>query len=305
MNPILRHLFYLMVILQLPAACYGGNTSGLIARDEIWDDSQRTLKIWALSDIQPRNNEDKQVFKNAITDVNNHIPGIDMVIVAGDIANKGKSETYDWYLSNREFSYIKDWNEIAGNHDLKTDLGKFFLEDIKPNFNYSLAKGNILFIFMSDEQRGKPTEISDETFNWWKDLVINNQDKIIVVVTHAPLDGSGIPFSGLRDRQIIDSGRFTEVLKKYKVDLWLSGHLHLPHYLANTVQKEEYNGTIFVSISSIRPEFFKIKNSESRVITFLCDWNYVLIQARDHYKKTFDENLSSVYQLSKKYKCEK
>ncbi len=304
MNAILKYIFYFIIILQFPTGCYAGNTSGLITRDEIWNDPQRTIKIWVLSDIQPRNNEDRDAFKDAITDVNNNIPGIEMAIVAGDIANRAKPETYDWYLSTRELSYIKDWNEIAGNHDLKTDLGKLFREEINQNFNYSLTKGNILFIFMSDEERGKPTEISDETFNWWKDLVINNQDKIIVVVTHAPLDGSGIPFSRFRDRQIIDSGRFTDVLKKYKVDLWLSGHLHLPHYLANVVQKEEYNGTMFVSISSIRPEFLDIKHSESRVITFLCGWDYALIQARDHDKRQFDENLSSVYQLSKKYRCE-
>jgi 3',5'-cyclic AMP phosphodiesterase CpdA len=304
MNPILKRIFYFMMILQFSPGCYAGNTSGLITKDEIWNDPQRTLKIWVLSDIQPRNRKDKDAFKDAIADVNNHIPGIEMAIVAGDIANRAKPETYDWYLLTRGLSYIKDWNEIAGNHDLKTDLGKLFREDIKRNFHYSLTKGNILFIFMSDEERGKPTEISDVTFKWWKDLVVANQDKIIVVVTHAPLEGSGIPFSRFKDRQIIDSGRFTEVLKKYKVDLWLSGHLHLPHYLANVVQKEEYNGTIFVNISSIRPEFLHIKNSESRVITFLCGWDYTLIQARDHDRKQFDENLSSVYQLSKKYDCE-
>lgn len=304
MNPILKRIFQFIIILQFLTACYAGNTSGLITKDEIWNDPQRTLKIWVLSDVQPRNNEDRDAFKDAITDVNDNIPGIEMAIVAGDIANSPKPETYDWYLSTRELSYIRDWNEIAGNHDLRTDLGKLFREEINQNFNYSLTKGNILFIFMSNEERGKSTEISDETFNWWKHLVVTNQDKIIVVVTHAPLDGSGIPFSRLKDRQIIDSGRFTEVLNKYKVDLWLSGHLHLPHYLANVMRKEEYNGTIFVSISSIRPEFLNIKDSESRVMTFLCDWDYALIQARDHDKKQFDENLSSVYQLSKKYKCE-
>jgi 3',5'-cyclic AMP phosphodiesterase CpdA len=305
MKPFLRYIFYFIIILQFSAGCYAGNTSGLITKDEIWNDPERIFKIWALSDIQPRNKKDKDAFKDAIADVNSHIPGIGMAIVAGDIVNRSKPEIYDWYLSTRELSYIKDWNEIAGNHDLKTDLGKLFREHIKQDFNYSVNKGNILFIFMSDEERGKPTEISNETFNWWKHLVINNQDKIIVVVTHAPLHGSGIPFSRFKDRQIIDSGRFTEMLEQYNVDLWLSGHLHLPHYLANTVQKDEYNGTIFASISSIRPEFLNIKNSESRVITFLCDWDYVLIQARNHAKKKFDENLSSVYQLSKKYKCGK
>jgi len=304
MNPILKHIFHFMMILQFPTACYAGNTAGVITQDEIWNDPEKTFKIWALSDIQPRNSKEREAFKDAVTDINNNVLGIDMAIVAGDIANRANPGTYDWYLSTRNLSYIKDWNEIAGNHDLKTDLGKLYREEIREKFNYSVMKGNILFIFMSDEERGKPSEISDETFRWWRDLVINNQDKIILVVTHAPLNGSEIPFSKFKDRQIIDSGRFTKVLKKYKVDMWLSGHLHLPHYLTNIVQKEEYNGTIFISISSIRPEFLNIKKSESRVITFVCDWDYALIQARDHDEKEFDENLSSVYQLSKKYKCE-
>ena len=303
MSLILRLISYFVIMLQFPAACYSGNTSGIITRDEIWNDPRRAFKIWVLSDIQPRNDTDKDVFREAIADVNSNIPGIEMAIVAGDIANRAKPATYDWYLSARELSYIKDWNEIAGNHDLKTDLGRLFRASIKQQFNYSLQKGNILFIFMSDEERGKPTGISDETYNWWKGLVINNQDKIIVVVTHAPLEGSGIPFSRFRDRQIIGSERFTEVLKRYKVDLWVSGHLHLPHYLADMERNNDYSGTIFLNVSSIRPEFLGIKNSESRVITFLCDWDYVLIQSRNHAEKRFDEDLSSVYQLSKKYRC--
>jgi hypothetical protein len=55
--------------------------------------------------------------------------------------------------------------------------------DEKPD--YTVEKGNILFIFMSNEDKGKATVISDETFKWWKNLVINNQDKIIVTITHA------------------------------------------------------------------------------------------------------------------------
>ncbi|MFQ5788470.1 MAG: metallophosphoesterase family protein [Thermodesulfobacteriota bacterium] len=233
----------------------------MIAKDATWHDSSNTFKVWVLSDIQPRKDKDREAFKEAVLDINKNVPGLQMAIVGGDIANRTKSETYDWYLSTRDLSYIKDWNEIAGNHDLKTDLGKLYREKIKENFNYSVSRGNILFIFMSDEVRGKPTGISDETFNWWKELVINNQDKIIVVMTHAPLEGSGIPYSYLEDRQVTNSMRFTDVLKEYKVDIWFSGHLHLPHFLTNNiVQQEDYNGTIFINVSSIRPEMFDLKN---------------------------------------------
>lgn len=275
------------------------------ADEQTWNNPQETLKVWALSDIQPKGDYDRKVFEKAIKDVNENVAGIDMALVAGDIVNQTEAETYDWYVSTKSLSYIKDWYEIAGNHDLKSDNGKLFKEKIKPDFNYSINKDNILFIFMSDEVGGKPTEISDKTFNWWKELVINNQDKIIVVVTHAPLEGSGIPFSSLRDRQILDSDRFTEVLKDYKVDMWISGHLHLPHAFTNSVvKKDKYNGTIFLNISSIRPEFFDLKKSESRVITFICDSDEVLIQSRNHEDKSFDDNLSHVLKLSKKFICD-
>lgn len=285
--------------------CQIGDSIGLKADEQARNGPQETLKIWVLSDIQPKNDYHREVFEKAIMEINENVTGIDMAIVGGDIANQTEAETYDWYVSTKSLSYIKDWYEIAGNHDLKSDMGKLFKEKIKPDFNYSITKDNILFIFMSDEGGGKPTEISDETFNWWKELVLRNQDKIIVVVTHAPLEGSGIPFSSLRDRQIVDSERFTEVLKDYKVDLWISGHLHLPHAFTNSVvKKDKYNGTIFLNISSMRPEFFNLKKSESRVITFTCDSDEILIQSRNHEDKSFDDSLSYVFKLSKKFICD-
>jgi len=296
---------FIFILTLLFYACHAGNTVGLKSDEIIQTDSENSFRIWVLSDIQPRNSGERDAFKNAVFDINLNVPGLDMAIVGGDIVDITEEEMYEWYISTRELSYIKDWNEIAGNHDLKNDLGKLYREKVNKNFNYSVVRDNVLFIFMSDEVKSKATEISDETFNWWKDLVINNQDKIIVVVTHAPLEGSGIPFSSLRARQILDSERFREVLKNYKVDLWISGHLHLPHALTNNlVKKAKLNGTIFLNISSIRPEFFNLKKSESRVITFSCDSDEVLIQSRNHDDKSFDDSLSYVFKLSKKFICD-
>jgi len=300
-----RYLVYSTSLLLFLLSCSIGNSAGLIAKDATWHDPNSTFKVWVLSDIQPTKDKHREAFQEAILDINKNVPGIQMAIVGGDIANRTTSEAYDWYLSLRALSYIKDWNEIAGNHDLNTDLGELYRDKIKENFNYSITKGNVLFLFMSDEVGGKPTGISDETFNWWKELVVNNQDMIIVVMTHAPLEGSGIPFSYLDGRQVTDSKRFTDVLKKYKVDMWFSGHLHLPHFLTNNIVKQEdLNGTIFINVSSIRPEMFDLKKSESRIITFVCDSDQVLIQARNHNEKKYNENLSSVYKLSKEFKCE-
>ncbi len=302
--PTKLKLFSLLLFL-IQSSCYMGYTSGKELTQENWFDSKNTLSVWALADIQPTNRGHKQAFEIAIADVNENIPDIDLAIVAGDIVHQTDAETFDWYVQTRDSSYIREWYEIIGNHDLKTDMGELFREKLREEVNYSVLKGNVLFIFMSDSERGKATEISDEVFNWWKDLVVNNQDKIIVVTTHAPLEDSGIPFSSFRDRQVIDSQRFTQVLEEYRVDLWLSGHLHLPHSMMNNiVEKDKFEGTIFVHISSIRPEFMGLKESESRVLIFACRSDKVLIRARNHKDKTFVPNQERVFALSKKYECQ-
>ncbi len=274
------------------------------AEDLGYKSPDKTLKVWLLADIQPTNDRHKYAFEFALFDINENVPNIDFAIVAGDIVNETEGEIYDWYIKTKSKSYIHEWYEIAGNHDLKSDNGILFKEKLQDSFNYTIEKGNILFIFMSDEGRGKPTIISDETFNWWKDIVINNQDKIIVVVTHAPLEGSNLPFSSFKARKILDSQRFSEVLKDYKVDLWFSGHLHLPHFFPNSVIKnDELGGTTFVHISSIRPEIWDLKKSESRVLTFFCDSSDSLLRARDHKGHNFENEYEIMIKLSKKYEC--
>jgi predicted MPP superfamily phosphohydrolase len=275
------------------------------AVEKTWKDSRTTLKIWTLSDIQPKNQGQKQQFPKAIDDINKNIPDIDFAIVAGDIVDRASETDFDWYLSTKNLSYIKEWYEIAGNHDVKWDNGVLYKKKIDNNFNYSIIKGNILFILMSDELTSSETDISDETFNWWKDLIINNQDKIIVTVTHAPLEGSPILFSSFRRRQIKDSKRFTDVLKKYKVDIWLSGHVHVPQWFPNDIGRiEKYNETMFINVAGIRTEALGLKQSESRILTFICGSNIVLLQSRNHTEKRYNKDLEAAFKVSKEFECD-
>ena len=101
-----------------------------------------------------------------LEDVNDNIPDVDMAINSGDVVHFPTEESYDLYIKTRDASYIKEWHEIIGNHDYKTDKGKIFQAKLKENPNYTVEKGNILFIFMSNEDRGKATVITDETFEW-------------------------------------------------------------------------------------------------------------------------------------------
>ncbi|HEX3034847.1 MAG TPA: metallophosphoesterase [Thermodesulfobacteriota bacterium] len=301
----IKTIFVILAIIV--SACYMGmgKPPEPVVNRIVSREPQSTLKVWALSDIQPKGDGQRKELQNAIEDINENVPDVDLAIVAGDIVDDADESDFDWYVSTKPSSYIEDWYELAGNHDLKLDRGEGYKRKIRQDFYYSFTRGNILFILMSDEERGKPTEISDEAFEWWKDLVINNQDKIIVVATHAPLNGSRIPFSVYEDRQIKESERFTEVLEKHKVDIWLSGHLHLPHWLSGNVNRvEKYNGTIFVNLGGIRTEFGGLKPSESRIVIFTCGSDRVLIRSRNHTNKKYNQNFDAVFDLSKKYKCE-
>lgn len=262
------------------------------------------LKMWMLSDIQPRKKSERKDFERAIKDINKNVKDIDFAIVAGDIVDRTTNSSFDWYIDTRNKSYIKKWYEIAGNHDLKPDEGLLFKEKLNENLNYSIIRNNLLIILMSDEKRSSATDISDDTFEWWKELVVQNQDKIIIVVTHAPLNGSGITFSSFERRHIIDSKRFRKVLNKYGVDLWISGHLHIPHSIKNNLtNRPEYNNTVFLNISSVRTELLGFKDSESFIISLKCGSNILDIKSRNHTKAKYNSNQIYNYRLGKNYLC--
>jgi calcineurin-like phosphoesterase family protein len=296
---------YLSFIPLILCSCYLKELASLKANEDIWNNPKNSLRIWALSDIQPKKRKHRKEFERAIQDINQNVPGIDLAIVVGDILQEVSEEGFDWYIRTINLSYIKEWYEIMGNHDLNPDDGKLYRKKIREDFHYAIQKGNILFIFMSDEVKSSATDISDVKFDWWRDLVVNNQDKIIVTVTHAPLEGSKIPFSTLSRRQITDSKRFTDVLKKYRVDIWLSAHLHVPEWFPNDINRvKKYNGTVFINVAGIRTEALGLKQSESRIITFVCGSDKVLVGSRNHTQEAYNNDLDVVFNLSKEYKCE-
>jgi hypothetical protein len=142
---------------------------------------------------------------------------------------------------------------------------------------------------ISNERPGKQTYISDETFQWWEDLVINNQDKIIITVTHGALEGSGIAASHLERLVIKDSERFSNVLKKYKVDIWISGHSHFPGWFPKMyLTNKNFGGTTFVDLGAIRKDF--LTGSESRIFYFQPGSSIALMKTRNHYDRKFNSD---------------
>ncbi|MBN2402640.1 MAG: metallophosphoesterase [Spirochaetes bacterium] len=257
------------------------------------------LIIWAHSDIQPRNEQERKYYETAIADINKNFSKVDIALVAGDIVHWSKSDKdFEWYLNTKKKTSIKHWFEIAGNHDHKNKNN--YERYIQMPLHYSVAIGNIIIICLSDETRSAETNISDKAFNFWKDIVINNQDKIIITMTHGYLKQSGLFGSGIMpSRNIKNSERFADVLKKYKVDLWICGHTHLSHSFNGTVKKaDDLNGTLFINVSAIRKS--KLTTTESYLLFIKKDTDELIAKSRDHDNKKF--NLDDIkLKLSSKF----
>ncbi len=290
--------FIIPALFFILSCSTGGNSAGREKGGERFtlDKREDYCLIWALSDIQPKNRKEREHFHVAVNDIRQYFPALDAAICAGDIVQRKKDSVDDfrWFLETRKMAAVPHWYEIVGNHDARS-LAEYFTFIKKPYF-YSVEIGNIRIILLSDEVNNSPTVISDEAFNWWKKEVIENQDKNIITVTHAALPESKLAFSGLYRSQILDSGRFVRVLKKYRVDLWLSGHTTTPHIRGfNEVSVPELNNILFINLSSIRREMGI--SVSSRLLVFKKNSRELVIKMRNHDKREFSDGFEMKLKL--------
>lgn len=280
---ILLVIISVFFIVPLPVFFHAsGGPSDKAAPD---DAKGREFIIWAHSDIQPQNMKERDHYRIAALDIKENIRPVNAAIVAGDIVQYAESdEDFRWILETRGIASVPYWYEIAGNHD-ERNIANYFKYMKKPLY-YTVAAGNLLIILLSDEVNSSPSEISDHAFHWWEKWVMENQDKTIITVTHAQLPESGLMFSSIYRSKVLGSERFTEVLKKYRVDLWLSGHTTSPAIDSfNDNSVKELNNTLFINISSIRRE--PGMSVRSRIIYLSENSDEMIIKFRDHDKKKF------------------
>ncbi|MBW2704250.1 MAG: metallophosphoesterase [Deltaproteobacteria bacterium] len=244
------------------------------------------LVIWAHSDIQPRDPAQMKNYKEAINDVRKNFGPISVGIIAGDLVHHAESEReYRWLGQLQRQTEVRHWLSIAGNHEWRNI--EMYKRHAKLPLRFSRAWGNVLILFMSNEKPGRRSAFSDGSFRWWRKQVIENQDKILITVTHACLKGSGLPAARFRSLQIVDSQRFVEVLRKYRVDIWLSGHSHFPNWLPGMhYRNERLNGTFFIDLGAIRKDFSTAV--ESRFLFFKKGSNQAILYYRNHEKMSFD-----------------
>ncbi len=172
---------------------------------------------------------------------------------------------------------------------------------------YSFQVGNILFLAMGDRNDGGPPvgradrggfpagAVTRETFEWWTENVVANQDKIIVTAHHhmlkettvasgpwegvdegyhgrfedgAPVGASYLYFVGGKP----DAGAFESYLEANPgaIDLWLGGHTHTnpDDTHGGRTHVERKWGVTFVNVAAISRYHGKKNISMSRLLTF-------------------------------------
>ncbi len=284
---------------------------------EFKTDREKYRVGWVHSDIHPKGGDNhlrqKKQYQDSIQDTLSL--STDFVIVGGDIALGSDAVftrgDYDWY-SRLKNEFIEknsrmdftQWWDIAGNHD--NHVYEEYLKVINPNLSYRRDVGNVTFLLMSDDYKNYSAqqEISDETLTWWKQEVKDNQDKILINVTHNHALQHGI-FRKLRIDSMLGMGvqgtrGMFYHMNHYPIDIWFSSHTHIPSYLKPITTVKSKNYGLYVDTASIRKDFF-YQFVESRFIYFKEGSDYCLIRTRWHEKKKFVKCLDYFYKLSKPF----
>ena len=193
---------------------------------------------------------------------------------------------------------------------------------------YSFRVGNILFLMMSDineptqtigrgELGGNPSGVvSGETFEWWKQMVLDNQDCIIISAHHYMLkettvasgewegmkkDENGNWSSGYHGYKpqgtpigasylyFVDSKPDAQAFEKFiaahpgALDIWLGGHTHAhPDTVAGGKSHIETKwGTHFINTAALT-RYHCVSPPKSRLLTFTEGSREVKVQCYMH-----------------------
>lgn len=286
-----------IILTVITISCTGGNRNTFSFNPAI--SSGKTLIVWAHSDILPKRISQRSYYESAISDTKHTVKKTDIALVAGNIIfHKDSGNVYRWYLEQKKESGISRWYEIPGNTDMN-DIANY-RKLVRPDSHYAASEGNILFLFMGDEDTEPSQYISDDTFRWWKKNVENAGEKIIITVTHGCLEQSGLFGSISPDSIIRNSRRFAEVLKKRRVDIWISGGTHIPNFFNGKMKvRDELGGTLFINAASIMKEL--PSSIESAFLVFREGSRECLVTLRNHEYKRFDRKQDLMYTLSRPF----
>ena len=201
-----------------------------------------------LSDVHVDGDGDDGAY--SISDLNNALQffeseGCEFVAYCGDMTYDGRSEDYTALKTCLDASTLPQYT-IRGNHDSYAVDNGYLTATGKTEEDYTVVKGNDLFIFMSHYVGNGTGYISDNQITWLTDLFNNNKDKRIFFFYHVPFRGtSGDGPGGFYPWTLLDTSNSTHAALKNLLEtnpnvIFCHGHTHMKFELGELYPNANY-----------------------------------------------------------------
>ena len=145
-----------------------------------------------LSDVHVDGDDSDEA--HSISDLNNALQffeseGCEFVAYCGDMTLDGRSEDFTALKTCLDAATIPQYT-IRGNHDAYAIDNGYLTATNKTEEDYTVVKGNDLFIFMSHPIGSEQSAIPESKITWLTDLFNNNKNKRIFFFYHIPFRGT-------------------------------------------------------------------------------------------------------------------
>ena len=183
------------------------NMERLAAREPMDDD---TLTIVFTGEAQRFYEEQEAIVARA-----NSIPGVDLFILAGDLADFGLAQEFEW-VHDRMERLTMPWFAAVGNHDLQANGNRIFQQRFGP-LNYSFTYKGYKFLFHDTNGREYGFNGSVPDLTWLAHEMADPAPRHFIAVSHVP------PFNSDFDAAVV--GPYTQQLgSDERTILSLHGH---------------------------------------------------------------------------------
>ena len=233
MKNFLKNIFLLFIAICIAVFIYPQYTMG------------KTLKFAHLSDLHTSHKtaisgnrmhpNSFELTKDAIKQIN-ETPGLDFVVITGDGIDFPNTDLLK-ELGENLANLNKPYYYAIGNHDVSVDYSKEkFMKVLsktnpyktfdKPYYSADLKKDFKLIVLdgASDTAITSKGYIDDKQLKWFDKELSENQDKVILIFLHFPVEE---PFSS-HSHRITNKDAVDKILAKYSMPIAIfSGHYHV------------------------------------------------------------------------------
>ncbi|HOZ54058.1 MAG TPA: metallophosphoesterase [Bacilli bacterium] len=241
------------------------------------ENEERNWSFYTISDLHGGINVAVPAIKNIVRNKP------DFIIAAGDIVNTGSESEYI-VMNNLFASSPVPIYPVIGNHDVWGNGGRYYSYFFGPYY-YSFKYKNATLIFL-DTSSGI---IGDAQFQWFENELKKVNTDLIFVFSHTPPIN---PTTGLFDSYIninselsssiqskAESDKIVSLCKEYKVDYFVSAHIHRYDHKA-------INGTTYITSGVLGGAAVNTKNIG--FLKFSVDNNkvtYEFVKDKDEYNE--------------------